>query len=249
MPLPEETVAALNASWKDLHWSDRLRSLARIEEKRISFSTSFSLEDQIITHIILSEKLPISLFTLDTGRLFPETYTTWQQTEERYGIRVTPYFPERDKIEEFVQTNGINGFYNSVDTRHACCHIRKVEPLNRALQGVDFWISGLRGGHSDFRSSLPFAEWDVSRRLIKLHPVLDTEEADIREFIRQENIPYNALYDRGFTSIGCAPCTRAVQPGEDPRAGRWWWELEADKECGLHLVDGKLVRISEAPHA
>lgn len=243
-----EIATALNESWKKLNWADRLRSLARIEGQ-IRFSTSFSLEDQIITHILVHDRLPVSIFTLDTGRLFAETYTTWQQTEERYGIRITSYFPEREKIETYISDKGINGFYQSVENRHACCHIRKVEPLNRALQGADFWISGLRAGHSDFRASLPFAEWDVERGLVKLNPVLDIAPEELHEFIRVENIPYNALYDRGFTSIGCAPCTRAIQPGEDPRAGRWWWEQDDKKECGLHFVNGKLVRVNEAPHA
>ncbi|MGB1539992.1 MAG: phosphoadenylyl-sulfate reductase, partial [Rickettsiales bacterium] len=176
-----------------------------------------------------------------TGRLFEETYTLLQQTVDSYGVPIRAYYPDPLALETFVNEQGINGFYNSVENRKACCFIRKVEPLARALDGVDIWISGLRREHSDHRQDLPVAEWDAANNLIKFYPLIDVSEEAVKSYIATHNIPYNPLHDQGFPSIGCAPCTRAIGVGEHPRAGRWWWE-QGEQECGLHVKDGKLVR-------
>lgn len=198
------------------------------------FSTSFSSEDQIISHLIFSQALPITLFTLDTGRLFPETYSVWNRTLEKYRATITAYYPDAVALQAFVAEKGPNSFYESVDNRKQCCHIRKVEPLRRALTGKQIWITGIRAAHSPGRSNFQQLEWDEAHQVIKYHPLLHWTDAEVTDFIRLHNIPYNPLHDRGFASIGCAPCTRAVQPGEDFRAGRWWWEDNTKKECGLH---------------
>ncbi len=202
---------------------------------QVTFSTSFSFEDQAITHMILSNNLPISIFTLDTGRLFPETYSVWSATNERYNARVKPYYPDHNLIETFVSTKGPNSFYESVENRKSCCYIRKVEPLKRALNEQAVWITGLRAEHSTSRHDMPRVEWDEGNQVVKYHPILHWTTEDVKEYIRKHNVPYNPLHDRGFVSIGCAPCTRAVRPGEDFRAGRWWWEDAEKKECGLHV--------------
>lgn len=201
---------------------------------KLTFSTSFSMEDQVITHEIAESGLPIRLFTLDTGRLFAETYSVWSSTLNRYGLPVKAYYPDRQLLETFVETKGPNAFYESVENRKTCCHIRKVEPLKRALAGNAVWITGLRSEHSPEREALPVLEWDEANQLIKYHPLLHYTTAEVTAVIGEYHIPVNPLHDRGFVSIGCAPCTRAVGPGEDFRAGRWWWEHNSKKECGLH---------------
>ena len=203
------------------------------------FSTSFSREDQIITHTIASQKLPIHIFTIDTGRHFPETYKTMQATRERYSthdynFRIETYFPKTEAVEKLLSEKGPYSFYNSPDERIACCAIRKVEPLTRALANADFWITGIRKAHSPSRHDLPRLEVDKNNSVYKIHPLLDMTDAEMNELIHNENIPYNKLQDRGFLSIGCEPCTRAVKLGESMRAGRWWWENTDKKECGLH---------------
>jgi phosphoadenosine phosphosulfate reductase len=199
------------------------------------FSTSFSSEDQIISHLVFSEKLSIDIFTLDTGRLFAETYSVWSRTLEKYGAVITAYYPDAVALQAFVAAKGPNSFYESVDNRKQCCHIRKVEPLGRALAGKAVWITGIRAEHSPGRNDMPQIEWDEANKVIKYHPLLHWTNEEVQAFIKQHNIPYNPLHDRGFVSIGCAPCTRAIQPGEDFRAGRWWWEDNSKKECGLHV--------------
>jgi phosphoadenosine phosphosulfate reductase len=208
----------------------------------IAFSTSFSFEDQALTHVIAEERLPIRLFTLDTGRLFEETHKLHQETRDLYGLAIETFYPDAEQVQAFVAQNGINGFYNSVENRKACCHIRKVEPLKRALKGVDIWISGLRREHSESREQLGCTEWDSTHRVVKFYPLIDVGSEDLWAFIRANKIPFNPMHERGFPSIGCEPCTRAIQPGESPRAGRWWWEKNGEQECGLHMQDGKLVR-------
>ena len=208
--------------------------LALITEKypgKVVFSTSFGMEDQVITDFILKNSFDVKIFTLDTGRLFYETYTTWEQTNEYYHTKITPYYPEAQAIEEYVQNNGINAFYNSVALRQTCCHIRKVEPLRRALAGNKIWITGLRAEQSPHRQQMPMVEWDESNQIIKVHLLLHWKTQEVLSFLRSHGIPYN----KGYPSIGCAPCTRAVREGEDFRAGRWWWENKTNKECGLHL--------------
>ena len=201
---------------------------------RITFSSSFSFEDQVITHEILSNALPVKIFTLDTGRLFPETYSVWSTTNERYNTNVQPYYPQHGLLEEFVSVKGPNSFYTSVQNRKDCCFIRKVEPLKRALAGNAVWITGLRADHSVSRQDLNLFEWDAGNSIIKYNPLLHWTTEETRKYINDKDVPYNSLHDKGFVSIGCAPCTRAIRPGEDFRAGRWWWEGADKKECGLH---------------
>ena len=202
---------------------------------QVTFSTSFSFEDQVITHKILSNQLAISIFTLDTGRLFPETYSVWSATNEKYNSHIKAYYPDHSLLENFVAEKGPNSFYESVENRKACCYIRKVHPLKRALKDHAVWITGLRAEHSADRHDIPQVEWDESNHIIKYHPILHWTTEEVKQYINQNNIPYNSLHDKGFVSIGCAPCTRAIKPGEDFRAGRWWWEDNTKKECGLHV--------------
>lgn len=202
---------------------------------KVTFSTSFSFEDQVIAHEILSNALPVSVFTLDTGRLFAETYAVWSSTNAKYLSNVKAYYPNNTLLEPFVQEKGPNAFYESVDNRKQCCFIRKVEPLKRALADNAVWVTGLRAEHSPDRNSLTPFEWDPGNQLIKYNPLLHWSTEQVRKHIDDNNIPYNPLHDKGFVSIGCAPCTRAIRPGEDFRAGRWWWEDTAKKECGLHV--------------
>lgn len=200
----------------------------------VTFSSSFSFEDQVITHEILANALPVKIFTLDTGRLFPETYSVWSSTNQRYGTTIRPYYPQHELLEEFVSEKGPNSFYESVQNRKDCCFIRKVEPLRRALAGNSVWITGLRGEHSASRQNLHAFEWDEGNQIIKYNPLLHWSTEETRKYINDNDVPYNSLHDKGFVSIGCAPCTRAIRPGEDFRAGRWWWEDADKKECGLH---------------
>jgi phosphoadenosine phosphosulfate reductase len=210
------------------------------------FTTSFGLEDQAITHAILSQDLAIDIVTLDTGRLFPETYVVWSETEARYGRRIRAFYPERASVEAFVAQHGIDGFRSSIAARQACCATRKVEPLGRALDGASGWITGMRAEQSWERATTPYAAVDPARGLIKLNPLLDWSRERVIDFVREHGIPYNPLHDEGFLSIGCAPCTRAVKPGESERAGRWWWEQEDKKECGLHSRPHRITETAVA---
>lgn len=203
----------------------------------IVFSTSLSMEDQVITHHIFSNNLPVSVFTLDTGRLFPETYKVLENTRNRYKKPIQVFFPNHSKVEELVNNKGMFSFYESPEDRKTCCHIRKVEPLNRALKGANVWITGLRSEHSESRSGLSIFEQDTTRQLVKVNPLLDWTTEDITAEIKRHSIPYNPLHDKGFISIGCQPCTRAVKAGDDFRSGRWWWEDKSKKECGLHTTN------------
>lgn len=212
-----------------------LSQLSKQFPGKVTFSTSFSFEDQAIAHKILINQLPISIFTLDTGRLFPETYSVWNATNERYNTHIKAYYPDHSLLEKFIAEKGPNSFYESVENRKGCCYIRKVDPLKRALKDNAVWITGLRAGHSASRHDMPQVEWDEGNQIIKYHPLLYWSTEDVKQYINQNNIPYNPLHDKGFVSIGCAPCTRAIKPGEDFRAGRWWWEDSASKECGLHV--------------
>ena len=201
----------------------------------VIFSTSFSYEDQVVTHKIVSAGLQIKIFTLDTGRLFPETYSVWNATNEKYNTHIKAFYPDHSLLEDFVAEKGPNSFYESVENRKGCCHIRKVEPLKRALKGNSIWITGLRAEHSIDRHNMPQVEWDEKNKVIKYHPLLHWTFDEVKQYISENKIPYNPLQDKGFVSIGCAPCTRAIKPGEDFRAGRWWWEDATKKECGLHV--------------
>jgi phosphoadenosine phosphosulfate reductase len=208
-----------------------IRSLVR---GRIVFTTSFGIEDQAITHAILHQALGIDIVTLDTGRLFPETYEIWAQTERRYGQRIAAFYPDRTSVESLIARQGIDGFYDSVENRQACCAVRKVESLRRALVGATAWITGLRIEQSAERAEISFATFEHTYNLVKVHPLFDYTREQVVAFVRDHSVPYNVLHDCGFPSIGCAPCTRAVTSGEPERAGRWWWEHEEKKECGLH---------------
>ncbi len=201
----------------------------------ITFASSLGAEDQVITWMIASKALTIPVFTLDTGRMFGESYELMAATESELGVRIDPYFPDAAAVEGMVRKEGINLFYESVEKRKRCCHVRKVEPLRRALAGKQAWITGMRRSQSVTRADLSSVEWDAGNGLYKLNPLLEWSEEEVWKVVGDHGIPYNKLHDKGFRSIGCAPCTRAVQPGEDARAGRWWWENPEHKECGLHV--------------
>jgi phosphoadenosine phosphosulfate reductase len=228
-------IEVLQKQAKELSIPEMLRHLAESFAGQVTFSTSFSFEDQAIAHNILSNKLPIKIFTLDTGRLFAETYSVWSATNERYSTNIKAMYPNNELLEELVTQRGPNCFYESPQNRIDCCHIRKVEPLRRALAGNAVWITGLRAEHSANRHDMPMVEFDATNNIIKYHPLLQWSTEDVKSYINEFNIPYNILHDRGFVSIGCACCTRAIKPGEDFRAGRWWWEDSSKKECGLHV--------------
>ncbi|MFI5124797.1 MAG: phosphoadenylyl-sulfate reductase [Chitinophagales bacterium] len=230
----EITTSNLTDKISRLSISGALRLLTQLYPGQVSFSTSFSFEDQVILHHIAAENLPISVFTLDTGRLFSETYSVWTSSKEKYQIPIQAYSPDFNLLEPFIKEKGPNAFYESVENRKQCCFIRKVEPLKRALAGQKIWITGIRAEHSGNRSHLNILEWDEGNKLTKYNPLLHWTQDEVKAFINEHHIPYNILHDRGFVSIGCAPCTRAIKPGEDFRAGRWWWEDAGKKECGLH---------------
>lgn len=200
------------------------------------FSTSFGIEDQVITHFLEAAGSKAHIFTLETGRLFPETYKVWNRTLEKYGLPIKTYFPRTDAVEKMVTEKGPSSFYNSVEDRKECCFIRKTEPLKRAVKGYKVWITGIRADQSANREDMQMAEWDEGNQIIKIHPLFHWTLADVEDFMKKNYVPYNALHDKGFPSIGCQPCTRAIQPGEDFRAGRWWWEDKSKKECGLHRI-------------
>jgi len=215
-----------------------------------AFSTSFGAEDMALLDLIQRHALPITTFTLDTGRLPEATYALMQQVEARYGRVVRIVFPDAQAVERLVAADGINGFYDSVDKRKACCAVRKLQPLARALQGHTAWVTGQRAAQSVTRGALAAREYDIARGIAKFNPLHDWSEADVWAYIRTHDVPYNALHDDGYPSIGCAPCTRAITPSEDLRAGRWWWENPETKECGLHdarRID-RLQRL-QRPHA
>jgi phosphoadenosine phosphosulfate reductase len=214
---------------------------------RIVFTSSFGLEDQAITHALLSQKLAVEIATLDTGRLFPDTYEVWAATERRYGTRIAAFAPDHAAVEALLARQGVDGMRTSVAARLECCAVRKVAPLQRLLAGSAAWLTGMRAGQSADRAGLAPAAFDVQRRLIKVNALFDWTREQTLEFVRAHQVPYNKLHDRGFLSIGCAPCTRALQPGEPERAGRWWWEQEEKKECGLHVgADGRINRAGAA---
>lgn len=214
--------------------AELLKGIAAIPGVKAAFSSSLSWEDQVITHHIFTQELPIRVFTLDTGRLFPETYSALSSTRERYGKELEVFFPRHEAVEELVTKKGPISFYESTENRKECCFIRKVEPLNRALENTNVWITGLRSEHSENRQELEVVEWDEQRKLIKVNPLIHWTLEEVKAEIKKYNIPTNVLQDKGFVSIGCQPCTRAIREGEAFRAGRWWWEDNSKKECGLH---------------
>jgi len=225
---------SLGNSLMNLPLEERLSLLMSTYSKDIiAFSSSFGQEDQAITHAIATQKLPIKIFTLDTGRQFQESYELMDLTKKKYQLDLITYFPNLDKTEKLVREKGFNSFYASVENRKECCFIRKMEPLARALEGVNVWITGLRAEQSENRAHMPIVEWDEARNLIKVNPLIDWSFEKLNAYLVEHKIPQNPLHKKGFISIGCAPCTRAIAPDEHPRAGRWWWE-NSQKECGLH---------------
>jgi len=212
----------------------RLNAIRDAIDGRVTFSTSLGLEDQAVLHGIALTERDFDVFTLDTGRHFPETLETLDASELRYGLKIRVVFPEARDVEDLVARDGILGFRASIDARKACCDVRKVRPLNRAIKGAAGWISGLRRDQSAGRAHVPFAAWDAEHALIKLNPIADWSLDRLQSYIDDNHVPINPLHAQGFPSIGCQPCTRAIRPGEDIRAGRWWWENEDGKECGLH---------------
>jgi len=225
----------------------RLQLVREFIPGRVVFTTSFGIEDQFITHSIFTQGLDIDVVTIDTGRLFPETYDLWEQTEARYAHRIRAIYPKAEPLEALVEEQGINGFYKSVEARRACCHVRKVEPLSRLLSGVSAWVTGLRADQSDARAEVPLIAFDPGHKLLKINPLADYSREDVVAAAEKFSVPINELHARGFLSIGCAPCTRAVQPGESERAGRWWWEEDNKKECGLHVGEDGVLRRGPAP--
>jgi phosphoadenosine phosphosulfate reductase len=230
----QDKIASLNRQLASADANGLLSFFLNEYKGRIALSSSLGLEDQVLTEMVCSIDKTTKIFTLDTGRLFPETYDLIHRTNQKYGIQMQVYFPEAAKVEEMVSSKGINLFYNSIEDRKTCCRIRKIEPLKRAFAGLEVWICGLRRDQSVTRSEMQPIEWDENNGLIKLNPLIDWSEDQVRAYIKEQKIPYNPLHDRGYPSIGCQPCTRAVFPGEDLRAGRWWWENPDTKECGLH---------------
>jgi phosphoadenosine phosphosulfate reductase len=237
----------LSCTFMSLDPVERLRTIGQAINGRLVFTTSFGLEDQALTHLIVHSGIPAEIVTLDTGRLFPETYAVWSETEQRYDIRIRGYYPSAESVESLVLARGINGFYDTPAARKSCCDVRKVEPLRRALTGAAVWITGLRADQSAVRQNMGFVTWESDRNLLKANPLLDWSRDRVADLVGSERIPNNPLHQRGFLSIGCAPCTRAIKPGEPERAGRWWWENESLKECGLHVAsDVRLTRAQAA---
>lgn len=216
-----------------LSLAEGLRLVAELFPGKVVFSTSFGQEDQVIADAIFRQKLPIRVFTLDTGRLFQETYDLMDATRARYGATFETYFPQTERVQQLVQEKGFNSFYESVENRKQCCGIRKIEPLKRALAGAEVWITGLRGEQSENRADMAMLEWDATNQVLKFNPLIHWSYDEVLAYLKENRVPDNPLHRKGFISIGCAPCTRAIEPGEHPRAGRWWWEA-SQKECGLH---------------
>lgn len=230
-----DRIAQWNDQFERASATDVLAYFAAEFGEKLCFSSSMGVEDQVLTDMLVKIKSGIRIFTLDTGRLFPETLNLINHTCRHYGIRIEVFFPDYRLVQEMVREKGINLFYESVENRKACCNIRKMEPLKRALSGMQAWITGIRKEQTLNRFNTRLVEWDEANGLVKINPLYRWSEKKVWEYVRTHQVPYNELHDKGFPSIGCQPCTRAVAPGEDSRAGRWWWEDQGHKECGLHL--------------
>jgi phosphoadenosine phosphosulfate reductase len=226
--------ARFNLDLRYLSVVDRLHYLRREASGKIVLTTAFGAESQILMHLLAEHNIAVDVVTLDTGRLFPETYALWAETERRYGRRIRAFYPRNDVIESLVAAHGINGFYNSKQARLSCCNVRKVEPLERALAGADVWVTGLRATQSKYRAAVGLARADEAHGVVKVNPLFDWTLDDVIAFARENAVPLNPLHEQGFVSIGCSPCTRATRPGDVERSGRWWWEASDHKECGLH---------------
>lgn len=230
--------ASTIADWNDqLSGASAQQIVAFFLEKfkgKIAFSTSLGLEDQVLTQMVADVDPSTRVFTLDTGRLFPEAYDLMDRTSKKYKINLEVFFPNAHEVEEMVTQKGINLFYDSIENRKLCCRLRKLVPLARAMQGLDAWITGLRREQSVTRENMQVVEWDAGNNMLKINPLIDWTEKQTWDYINEHKIPVNPLHKKGFASIGCQPCTRAIEPGEETRAGRWWWENPETKECGLH---------------
>ena len=239
--ITKENIPALQAEL-DTASAEEILAFAAERLKAPAFATSLGQEDQIITVLIAKAGLNIPIFTLDTGRLFPETYDLIATTEEQYGLKIKITFPEATDVEQMVAEEGINLFRKSIESRKRCCGVRKIAPLKKELSKSDGWICGLRREQSTTRTEMHAIEWDEGNGIPKFNPLINWTLADVQDYIKENSVPYNPLHDQGFISIGCACCTRAVKPGEDIRAGRWWWESPEQKECGLHFnPDGSIA--------
>jgi len=230
----KERAEALNREFEGKDALSVLQWFLNEFKGRIALSSSMGAEDQVLTDMVMRIDPEVKIFTLDTGRLFYETYELIERTSLRYKKNIEIYFPSPAEVERMVTEKGINLFYQSIENRKECCRVRKIEPLKRAFNGLEVWICGLRRNQSATRTENQMVEWDEANGLIKLNPLIDWSEQDVWEYIKANGVPYNPLHDKGFPSIGCQPCTRAIEPGEDVRAGRWWWENPETKECGLH---------------
>lgn len=232
--MSKEIADVLNNQLKDKSAKEILAFVSAKFKDKIRFASSMGAEDQIITQMISDITPQIEIFTLDTGRMFAETYELIDKTETRYDLNISIVFPDALEVEQMVNQKGINLFYHSIENRKLCCGIRKIKPLQKALSGMHAWVTGLRRQQSPTRTDLQIIEWDQSNSIIKINPLLEWNDNQVWNYIQENRIPYNTLHDKGFPSIGCQPCTRAVLPGEDIRSGRWWWENPETKECGLH---------------
>jgi phosphoadenosine phosphosulfate reductase len=231
-----ETIEKANELLADADAKEILSwAIQTFDSHRLAVASSLGAEDQVLVDIAAGIDPKVRVFTLDTGRLFPETYDLMEETVRRYGIDLEIQFPDKSDVEEMVRDAGPNLFYRSVENRKRCCFVRKVKPLRRMLEGLDAWICGLRREQSVTRTGVEALQWDEANGLVKINPLSNWSEAEVWDYIRRHKVPYNVLHDRGYPSIGCQPCTRAVRPGADPRSGRWWWESPEHKECGLHV--------------
>ncbi len=229
-----KTIAELQANIKNKSIPETLKIIAAAFPEKLIFTTSFGIEDQVLTHYIFTYNIPVRVVTIDTGRMFEETYKVFNRTRERYNREIEVMFPKHEAVEKLLSTKGPYSFYESIENRKECCNIRKVEPLKSALNNMECWITGIRKDQNQNRTDMQILEWDEGYGLYKINPLINWTLEDVETFLKKENIPYNSLHDKGFVSIGCAPCTCAIKPGEDFRAGRWWWENNSGKECGLH---------------
>lgn len=232
--MTSQEIDALNQQFKDAKPQEILAFFLDQYHDKIALASSLGAEDQVITHMLSSLNTKARIFTLDTGRVFPETYDTIMKTTVRYKMNIEIFFPRHEAVQEMVNEKGINLFYESVENRKMCCDIRKMEPLRRAFSTLDAWICGLRKSQSITRKDVQLIEWDETNKLLKINPLINWSEKEVWDYIKTHQVPYNLLHDKGYPSIGCQPCTRAIQEGEDVRAGRWWWENPNTKECGLH---------------
>jgi len=236
------SIDAFNQQFEGKSAQDIVEFFIKLMGQDILLASSLGAEDQVLTHMALKASQSARIMVLDTGRLHPETYLVMAQTQKQYQMTHEVYFPNAHDVETMVRDKGINLMYDSIDNRKECCHIRKVEPLKRALSTCKAWITGLRKAQAITRTDMKVVEWDDAHGIIKINPLANWSEEEVWAYIKTHHIPYNSLHDQRFPSIGCAPCTRAIKPGEDIRAGRWWWEEAIQKECGLHIKDGKIIR-------